>query len=178
VLSASGIPLATALRASVWFNSGGIVGAITGAVLIGAYGSRRVGTTVALAGCTAAVLLGVMTWSSGDVARALMFPLVVLAGASLNGMQAFLYTVSAHSYPTYIRGTGMGVAAAVSRLGGVLSSAVGSAYFAAGLRVAYFFYILAAVILVTAMSFFSLRSHVPPRTQVRGVVPANLGDLR
>lgn len=166
VLSASGIPLVAALRGSMWFNSGGIVGSIMGSVLIGTYGSRSVGTTVALAGCLGAAALGIMTSSVAHAAHGLMFPVVVLAGASLNGMQAFLYTVSAHSYPTYIRGTGMGAAAAVSRVGGVLSSVVGSAYFAAGLGVADFFYILAAVIFVTAVSFFSLRSHVPPRMQV------------
>lgn len=57
----------------------------------------------------------------------------------------------------------MGAAASVSRVGGVLSSVVGSASFAAGLGVAYFTYILAAVIVVTTGFFFALRSHVPPR---------------
>jgi len=163
VLSASGISLGTALRGSVWFNSGGIIGSVAGSLLIGTYGSRNVGTSAALAGCIAATALGVITSSADHTTTAMMFSLVVLAGASLNGMQAFLYTVSAHSYPTYIRGTGMGAAAAVSRIGGVLSSVVGSAFFAAGLSVGSFFYILAAVILITAVSFFALRRQVPPR---------------
>jgi len=163
VLSAAGLPLEAALRGSVWFNSGGMLGAIGGSLLISRFGSRSVGAAIACAGAIGAALLGLATSAHAAGFGSSLFALVVVAGASLNGMQAFLYAVSAHSYPTRIRGTGVGAASAVARVGGVLSSAVGSAFFALGLAVAEFFYILAAVILVTAVSFYVLRSHIPGR---------------
>jgi putative MFS transporter len=86
-------------------------------------------------------------------------------------MQAFLYAVAANSYPTRIRASGVGSAAAVSRIGGALSSVVGSAFFALGLSLAAFFCILAAVVLVTAVSFFCLRSHIPPTWRAAGITP-------
>jgi MFS family permease len=129
------------------------------------FGSRRIGTGSALAGAAAAAALGLA--ASGHGAGAVLFGLTAIAGASLNGMQAYLYAVSAHSYPTLIRGTGMGAAAAVARLGGVLSSALGSYVFAAGLAASQFFLIIGAIILATAISFFLLRSHIPSRSRFK-----------
>ncbi len=43
-----------------------------------------------------------------------------LAGVAFNGMQAFMYAVAAHSYPTEIRGSAVGLAQTVSRIGAVL----------------------------------------------------------
>ncbi|HUN28043.1 MAG TPA: MFS transporter [Steroidobacteraceae bacterium] len=163
VLSGAGLPLQAALSGSVWFNCGGMMGALGGSLLISRYGSRSVGACVACAGALSAALLGIATSAHAARFGTSLFGLVVVAGASLNGMQAFLYAVSAHSYPTRIRGTGVGAASAVARVGGVLSSGVGSAFFALGLAVAEFFYILAAVILATTASFYLLRSHIPGR---------------
>ena len=51
-----------------------------------------------------------------------------MTGASINGMQAFIYAVAAHSYPTEIRGSAVGLAQTVSRIGAVASPMVASAY--------------------------------------------------
>ncbi len=53
-----------------------------------------------------------------------------IVGMSINGMQAFMYAVTAHSYPTEIRGSAVGLAQTISRIGGVLSPIVASAYLA------------------------------------------------
>jgi AAHS family 4-hydroxybenzoate transporter-like MFS transporter len=156
VLSATGASLKSALNASVLLNFGGLIGAIGGSTLIGRYGSRAVGSSIALAGAIAALLLGAVPFGLRQLW------LVAVVGASLHGMQAFLYAVAAHSYPTPIRASGVGSAATVSRVGGVLSAAVGSGFFALGLPSAVFFYVLGGIALLTTLSFFSLRSHIPP----------------
>jgi len=165
VLSSTGASLGAALNGSFAFNAGGIVGAVSGASLLGRYGSRRVGVTVASLGAAVALLIGLALALSGRIERAaaVVLALVIVAGACLHGMQAFLYAVGAHSYPTPIRASGVGTASAVARVGGVLSSAVGSAFFALGLSVGQFFYILAGVIVLTAVSFGALRTHIPGR---------------
>ena len=165
VLSSAGASLSFALSGSLLFNFGGLFGATGGALLMALWGSRRVGAAVALAGALAALFIGIEqsspAHSGAPHPSALLLPLVIVAGACLNGMQAFLYAAAAHSYPTSVRTSGVGSAAAVARIGGVLSSIVGSAVFALGLPPDVFFYILAAVIGATAASFFCLRSHIP-----------------
>lgn len=166
ILSSSGASLSFALEGSLLFNFGGLFGSTGGSLLIALCGSKRVGAGLALAGALAAVCIGI---EESALQRAgvhdgglLLLPLVTIAGACLNGMQAFLYAVAAHSYPTNVRASGVGGAAAVARIGGVLSSVVGSAFFALGLSLAVFFDVLAMVIAATAVSFFALRSHIPP----------------
>jgi AAHS family 4-hydroxybenzoate transporter-like MFS transporter len=161
--SVHGMSMQSALHGSAVFNFGGIVGALVGSALISRYGSRLVGLAIALAGVGASILIGMTLMSPGQAAAAGtgLLLLVAVAGVCMNGMQVFLYAVSAHSYPTHIRGSGVGCASAMARAGGVLSSVVGSAFFALGLSSAEFFYILAATIALTAVSFASLRSHIP-----------------
>jgi AAHS family 4-hydroxybenzoate transporter-like MFS transporter len=172
VLSGPGAATGSGLSGSFAFNAGGIVGAIGGALLIGRLGSRAVGTSVALLGAlvTAAIGLAVVGSDRTPSVGAEVLLLVMLAGACLHGMQAYLYAVGAHSYPTAIRGSGVGCASAVARVGGVLSSGVGSALFAFGLSLSVFFFTLAVVIGVTAASFFALRSHIPPRPALSATV--------
>jgi AAHS family benzoate transporter-like MFS transporter len=85
-----------------------------------------------------------------------------LAGVSCNGMQAFMYAVSAHSYPTEIRGSAVGLAQTVSRIGAVLSPMVASSYLAMkplpGVNL--FFWFVAACAFITALSFFLIPSHI------------------
>ena len=161
VLSSAGLPLQAALRGSLLFNLGGVVGSVCGSILIARYGSRPIGTSIAATGSVGAILVGVALIVSGHGGAAMVLAPIALAGACLNGMQNFLYAVAAHAYPTDIRASGVGCASAVARVGGVLSSAVGSSYFAFGLPVAQFFYILAVFIAATAACFFCIPRHIP-----------------
>jgi AAHS family 4-hydroxybenzoate transporter-like MFS transporter len=165
VLSSAGESQSSALHGSFLFNFGGIVGAIAGSFLISRFGSRRVGSSFGFIGLIAAILIGasMAAVGQGGGMSLLLLSLLTAAGVCLNGMQVFLYPVAAHSYPASLRASGVGCASGVARVGGVLSSVVGSAVFALGLTLGEFFYILAAIMLVTAVSFVTLRSHIPGR---------------
>jgi MFS family permease len=86
-----------------------------------------------------------------------------LAGVSFNGMQAFMYAVAAHSYPTELRGSAVGLAQTVSRIGAVMSPIVASYYLAMkpDPGVNQFFWFAAACALITVLSFFLIPSHIP-----------------
>jgi AAHS family benzoate transporter-like MFS transporter len=86
-----------------------------------------------------------------------------VVGMSINGMQAFMYAVSAHSYPTEIRGSAVGLAQTVSRIGAVLSPMVASAYLAMKPLpdVSLFFWFVAGCAAITTLSFFLIPSHIP-----------------
>jgi AAHS family 4-hydroxybenzoate transporter-like MFS transporter len=165
VLSSSGMPLQDSLQGSKLFNFGGFFGAVGGAVLIGLIGSRIVGSTLAFIGSVATFFVGAAVLASTGRVDTQLLALIFVAGMALNGMQSFLYTVGAHSYPTYIRASGVGCAQTVSRIGGVLSSVVGGSFFAMKPQppVSYFFYTVAICILVVVVSFFSLRTHIQGR---------------
>jgi hypothetical protein len=78
-------------------------------------------------------------------------------------MQAFLYAVGAHAYPTGVRGSAVGMAQTISRIGAVASPMVAAYYFhmdptpPAGA----FFLFMAAVMVITVVSYFFIPSHIP-----------------
>jgi MFS transporter, AAHS family, 4-hydroxybenzoate transporter len=119
VLTAAGFTQTAALEQLKYFKFGGFFGAVVGAILIGRYGSRLVGTGLALLGVGATLLVGVALADLSPPGAQLSL-LVLAAGAAFSGMQCFLYAVGAHSYPTYVRGAGVGCAQTISRIGGVL----------------------------------------------------------
>jgi MFS transporter, AAHS family, 4-hydroxybenzoate transporter len=163
VMTAAGFTPTAALEQSKYFNFGSFFGAVGGAILIGRYGSRLVGTGLALLGVVATLLVGVTLTDSSPAGSQLSL-LVLAAGAAFSGMQSFLYAVGAHSYPTYVRGAGVGSAQTVSRIGGVLGGLAAGAFF--GLHpqppLSSFFYALGCLVIMVAVSFFLLRTHIAP----------------
>jgi len=163
VLTATGFTQKAALEQLQYFNFGGFFGAVGGAILIGLYGSRLVGTGLALLGVGATLLVGVALAHSGAPGSPLSL-LVIAAGAAFSGMQCFLYAVGAHSYPTYVRGAGVGCAQSISRIGGVLGGFAAGAFFALKPQpsLSSFFYTLGTLVTMVAVSFFLLRTHIAP----------------
>ncbi len=145
-----------------WFSGGGVVGSIGGAFLMGLWGSRGVGTVAAFIGAAATAAIGVLLVQGGHSDIALLSSCFV-GGAVINGMQSYLYAVSAHSYPTEIRGAAIGVAQAFSRLGGLLSATVPQVYFkmVPVPPIDRFFWFVAVCALVTTISYFLIPSHIP-----------------
>jgi AAHS family 4-hydroxybenzoate transporter-like MFS transporter len=163
VLTAAGFTQSAALQQHQYFNFGSFFGAVGGAILIGRYGSRLVGTGLALLGVAATLLIGVAL-SASSAGGPQLWPLVLAAGAAFSGMQSFLYAVGAHSYPTYVRAAAVGCAQSISRVGGVLGGLAAGAFF--GLHpqppLSTFFYALAILVIMVAVSFFPLRTHIAP----------------
>ena len=163
VLTAAGFTQTAALEQLQYCNFGSFFGAVGGAILIGPYGSRLVGTGLALLGVGATLLVGVALTDSSPPGPQLSL-LVLAAGAGLSGMQSFLYAVGAHSYPTYLRGAGLGCAQAISRIGGVLGGLAAGAFFRLHPQppLSRFFYALGTLVIMVAVSFFLLRTHIAP----------------
>jgi AAHS family 4-hydroxybenzoate transporter-like MFS transporter len=146
------------------FSGGGVLGSIGGAYLMGLWGSRGVGTAAAFIGAVATATIGVLLLQGGHSHLALLGA-CFLGGAVVNGMQSYLYAVSAHSYPTEIRGAAIGAAQAFSRFGGLLSATVPQIYFKMHPvpPIDRFFWFVAACALVTTVSYYLIPSHIPRR---------------
>jgi AAHS family 4-hydroxybenzoate transporter-like MFS transporter len=148
-----------------YFSSGAVLGSIGGAVLISWYGSRYTGTALAALGGVASALMALVLMED-QVSTFQLFVLCLLAGASMNGMQAFMYAISAHSYPTEVRSSAVGMAQTISRAGAVVSPMVAAFYFSMDPMpsVSAFFLFMAAVVAITTISFFLIPSHIPRST--------------
>jgi AAHS family 4-hydroxybenzoate transporter-like MFS transporter len=145
------------------FSIGAFFGSIGGAFLIRWFGSRYVGTALALLGVGATAVIGILLIGTAAPGESSVQVLSFIAGMSINGMQAFMYAVAAHSYPTEIRGSAVGLAQTVSRIGAVLSPIIASGYLAMQPlpAVNLFFWFVAACAFITALSFFLIPSHIP-----------------
>jgi MFS transporter, AAHS family, 4-hydroxybenzoate transporter len=140
------------------FNLGGVVGAVLGAVLIVRCGSRATMLIMAggaIAGC---VLLG----SAPIATRSTVAVLALLAwtGGLINAVQTTMYALAAHVYPTGIRGTGVGTAVGVGRIGGVLAPYAGSWALESG-GPSQLFFTIASTMTVVFAALASVRNHVP-----------------
>jgi len=108
------------------FNIGGGIGAVTIASIMDRFGRRGtvigmyVGIVVALAALANAG--GATSMAAGGL----------FCGLFLVGGQSVLYALAGHAYPTEVRGTGVGAAVAVGRLGSILGPLVAGQLFALG----------------------------------------------
>jgi MFS transporter, AAHS family, 4-hydroxybenzoate transporter len=155
LLDFAGRPADTASLSLQMFSFGGAFGSIGGAFLIGLFGSRWVGTILALLGGIATVIIGQLLLAGSDVATTQLLALCVLAGAAVNGMHAFLYAVGANAYPAGVRAAAIGTAQTFSRVGGVASASAPAIYFAMSPTppIDQFFWFVAGCVLVVVASF-------------------------
>ena len=164
VLSSVKLDFALAVTASLYFNLGGVLGALAGSALTGRYGSRPV--LAAFSGLAVLSAIGIGAngvFSTGQTSgsiSALMWTIAV-AGGCINGLQIGMFAVAAYVYPTFCRSTGIGWSLAVARFGGIISSFVGASFFAFGLMARDFFFAIAAVLSVAFLGVLILHRHIP-----------------
>ena len=172
VLASAQLDFRVAVSGSLFFNLGGVFGALAASALTGRHGSRRV-LTVLGAGAVASVLaIGAQRVFASDGASgsmALLMWTMALAGGCMNALQIGMFAVAAHAYPTFCRSTGIGWSLAVARFGGIVSSFAGAAFFALGMQARDFFFFIAGVLTLTFISVIALRRHIPaiPRGTAR-----------
>ena len=140
------------------FNFGGVAGAIAGAIVIQRFGSRLSLLTITGLTVASALAMAGLLPSTQDFARTML--LFAITGALMNAVQATMYALAAHVFPTAIRGTGVGVTVAVGRAGNVLASYVGSWALAAG-GPRYFLLTWAASLTIVFVALAMIRRHIP-----------------
>ena len=158
-----------ASRALAMSNYGGVAGAVLGALVIQRLGSRvtMLGMSVGAIVC-ALVLTGTRIDPSDTV---FLMVMLLLTGGLLNAVQTTMYALAAHVYPTEIRGTGVGFAVAVGRIGNVLAGYVGAYALDQGGPPGYFTS-MAILMGIVFLSLAAVRRHVPRTTGVPVRAPA------
>jgi AAHS family 4-hydroxybenzoate transporter-like MFS transporter len=180
ILGSLGLPLAVAVRGSIVFNLAGVCGGCISAWLLARMGSRLPTAALAAVGMVTlwviSRLLGhAMRLGSAIDVTSLMSAIAVV-GFVMIGIQTAAYRLSVHLYPTQIRASGVGWAAAWGRLGGILSSLI-AGWLLARVHGAGLFALLSCVIFFTLVGILMIRRHLSPirlqglRTSARGVSP-------
>lgn len=157
VLASVGLPLPTALRGSLVFNLGGVLGALLVAMGVSRFGSRRTLGIVGIGAVATTLATGFVPPQNVSGLLALM----ALAGGCILGMQVAMYAVAASAYPTAVRSTGVGWASAIARFGGIASSLVGGVLLTLGQGTRPFFVAVALVLVPTLIGMRLLQRHIP-----------------
>jgi AAHS family 4-hydroxybenzoate transporter-like MFS transporter len=158
MLIGAGFAQVDASSALAAFNFGGVGGAVLGALVI-----QRLGSRITLMGMSAIAVASALAMTAMPLAPPMSAGLVAmfaLTGGLLNAVQTTMYAVAAHVYPTDIRGTGVGTAVAVGRIGNVVASYVGAFALDRGGAPAFFAAWALAMAIVCA-SLALVRRHIP-----------------
>lgn len=138
------------------FNVGGVGGALLAAVAIQKFGSRVSMLTMSAFSIVGAIALAMMR---PDPSAALpLFILVCYTGGLMNAVQTTMYALAAQVYPTEIRGSGVGTAVAIGRIGHALTGPLGPPIMRAGTGV--FFGSLGVSMGVVFMAMALVKRHI------------------
>src|SRR5205823_681773 len=147
------------------FNLGGVVGAVTGALIFARFGSRLTMlamTAGAIGGCVV-----MATTTIGDQSTLSMLAMLAWTGGLINAVQTTMYALAAHVYPAGIRATGVGTAVAFGRIGGVAAPYTGAWALESG--PSQMFAVMAGALSVVFVALASVRHHIPRAREVSGV---------
>lgn len=166
VLASANLSFQISVTGSLYFNLGGVPGALVGSLLTGRYGSRKVLVFAGVATLLSVVSIGmngVFSGTGGSI-TALMWSMAS-AGCFINMLQIGMFAVAANAYPTYCRSTGVGWGLGIARFGGIFSAFAGAGFFALGFAPRDFFFVIAGVLAITLVGVITLRRHIPPTLQ-------------
>jgi AAHS family 4-hydroxybenzoate transporter-like MFS transporter len=177
VLTSLGIDLATAVRGSLVFNTTGLIGSLLMSWIIARTGSRwpqvLLGVIAALAMLYIAQLVNDAE-SSGQLSTVAIMIGFAVGGFGILSLQVTAYAVGSHVYPTICRSAGIGWAAGMGRLGGVLSAFAG-AMIMARTGASGFFIAIACILVITVASVLLLRRHIPSAKATRAAADTSVG---
>jgi len=160
LLVGAGFSPAFASQGITAFNLGGVIGALSGSVVIARLGSRASMLVMTAAAIVGAVVLALTPLS---VERAtLILVLLTITGGLINAVQTTMYALATNVYPVAARATGVGAAAAFGRLGAITSGYAGA--WAIGRDGGWsYFGLIALAMAACFLSLSIIGRHVPRR---------------
>jgi len=165
IMRDAGYALGAALAFLLVLNVGAVVGLLLAGPVADRYGSK-----VACAGwfALAAVFLFLL---SVQMPLALTYLAVFVTGFFVFSAQVLLYAYVSRHYPTSGRGTALGWAAGIGRVGAICGPLLGGLLLGAGLAVPWGFYAFALVGLLGAVFVFAVPRSPADRARRAGVSP-------
>ena len=97
-----------------------------------------------------------------------VYAAVLLAGIFVFSAQVLVYAFVGHLYPTEIRGTALGMAAGVGRIGAIVGPFLGGALVTAGIAYPWGFYAFAVAALLAVLALSTVPAHMREPASVSG----------
>lgn len=153
LMQTAGHNLGSALTFAIALNLGAVGGSLIAAPLADRFGPSRVAALTA-ACATIALLLLVL-----NPPTAMVYALLVVAGIGTHGTQCLILAAIANHYPDRLRGTALGWALGIGRIGAVAAPQVGGLLLAANLGVNsnYIAFAFGAAVAAVALVFLFAR---------------------
>lgn len=167
IMRKAGYDLRAGLALLLVFN----VGAVLGMLIAGRVGDRiGVRPATVLWFGVAMVFLALLAVRLPGIG---VYVSVLLAGLFVFSSQVLVFAYVGRRYPTWARGTALGSASGVGRLGAISGPALGSALLTAGIAYPWGFFMFAAVAAVGAVAVFLVPGSTDDGTgPARPVIPA------
>ena len=159
MLSGAGLDVGVSSRGLLFFNLGGVVGALVAAMFIAKLGSKPTMLTVAAIAIVGGLIL-MATPISTATSGVMIVTMLAITGGGINATQCLLFALAAYVYPTTVRASGIGAANAVGRAGALLSSVAGALALDRGGSQAFFF-LMGGAMMATFAFLTVLRRHLP-----------------
>jgi MFS transporter, AAHS family, benzoate transport protein len=137
-------------------NVGAIIGLLAAGRIADRAGNRRATIAWFTLGAIFLALLSIKLPGIG------IYVSVLLAGVFVFSGQVLVYAYISHVYPTEARGTALGTASAVGRIGAIAGPVLGGILLTAGLAYPWGFYIFAVVALIGALCIAAVNRDPAP----------------
>jgi MFS transporter, AAHS family, benzoate transport protein len=146
IMRSAGYPLGAALALLLTLNVGAVIGLLIGGNVADRIGVRTATITWFVLGAVFLALLSVRLPGFG------VYVIVLLSGIFVFSAQVLVYAWVGRLYPAAIRGSALGAASGVGRLGAITGPALGGALLAAGLAYPWGFFAFALVAALGAVA--------------------------
>jgi AAHS family benzoate transporter-like MFS transporter len=156
IMRSAGYELGAALALLLVLNVGAIIGLLAAGRIADKIGNRRATMVWFTLGALFLALLSIKLPGIG------IFVSVLLAGVFVFSGQVLVYAYISHVYPTESRGTALGTASAVGRVGAIAGPVLGGVLLTAGLAYPWGFYIFALVALIGALCIAAVNRDPAP----------------
>ena len=147
LLGSKGLPRPDTSIVQIGFNLFGALGSVATGMLIDRPGRA---TTTALIFFAAIVSLGILAGAPASLGVSVLVGSLV--GFTISGTQTIVYALAPGAYPTYVRGTGVGFAVAVGRIGAATGPLLAGAMLGAGASATKVLAVMAPLMVVAGLA--------------------------
>lgn len=151
LMAAAGYPVPHAVAQLLILNAGGIVGLIVGGYVADRRGIK--GTIIAWFGAGAVFLALLSVKTGSDVVLGIT---VFFTGVFVFSAQVLVYAYVTQVFPTELRGTALGSASGIGRIGSIVGPVITGALVAGGIGHPWGFYFFAAVGMLALLAVVTL----------------------
>ncbi|NEY36328.1 MFS transporter [Streptomyces sp. PRKS01-65] len=163
LMNDAGYPVPTAVTQLLVLNIGGVAGLVLGGFVADRRGIK--GTTLGWFGVSVVMLACLSVKMDSDL---LLNTVVFLTGVFVFSAQVLVYAYVTNFYPAAVRGTALGSASGIGRIGSIVGPSITGALVTAGIGHPWGFYFFAAIAVLAFLAVLTLPRRAEEAPQAPG----------